>query len=130
MIVLEHTNWWPLGLLAYWKQGTVYAMRGADGRPRYMVSQSTGYGPLSLVYVSGQDAMYDAGGKRINAMGMDSVLWGHLAMFHQMGSRDATGKWLQHKSSHLVHHLINVSTMHGQTRWSLLSAPNPVGAGR
>jgi hypothetical protein len=130
MTVLEHTNWWPLGILAYWRQGTVQVMPGPGGRPVYMVSESTGYGPLSVFYVSGTDAMFSADGKRLNVMGMDSVLWGHVAMFHDMGSLSPEGEWSQHASSHWLHHLINLSKMHGKTSWSLFSAPGAVGAGR
>lgn len=130
MVVLEHSNWWPLGIFAYWQQGTVQAMHGPDGKPLYMVSQSTGYGPLSVFWVDGTDAMFAADGTRLNTMGMDSILWGHLAMFHDMGSRSPQGEWSQHNSSHWLHHLINFSTMHGETSWSIFSAPNPVGAGR
>ena len=128
--VLEHTNWWPLGLLAYWRQGTVKVMPGPAGEPVYMVSQSDGYGPLSVFYVSGKDAMFAADGTRLNSMGMDSVLFGHLAMFHDMGSRSPDGQWSQHSSSHWLHHMINLAKMHGETTWSLFSAPGPVGSGR
>jgi hypothetical protein len=130
MAVLEHTNWWPLGIFLYWRQGTVQVMGGADGQPVYMVSASAGYGPLSVFYVSGTDAMFDADGKRLSAMGMASILWGHLAMFHDMGSLSPDGKWSQHSSSAWLHHLINLSTMHGETSWSIFSSPGPVGAGR
>jgi hypothetical protein len=130
MGVLEHTNWWPLGLLAYWRQGTVKVMPGADGKPAYMVSNSAGYGPLSVFYVSGRDAMFAADGTRLNSMNMASILWGHLVMFHDMGSLSPDGKWSQHNSSAWLHMLINLSTMHGHTSWSLFSSPGPVGAGR
>ena len=130
MVVLEHSNWWPLGILAYWRQGTVQAMHDSDGKPVYMISQSTGYGPLSLFWVDGTDAMFAADGTRLNMMEMSSVLGCHVLMFHDMGTRSPQGQWWQHSSVNLFCHMINFNTMHGQTSWSLITTPGPVGAGR
>jgi hypothetical protein len=130
MAVLEHTNWWPLGILAYWRQGTVQVMHDADGQPVYMVSQSTGYGPLSLLWVDGTDAMFAADGTRLNTMEMSAILGCHLVMFHKMGNRSPQGQWWEHSSTHLFCHLINFGTMHGETNWSLITSPGPVGGGR
>ncbi len=130
MAVLEHTNWWPLGILAYWRQGTVQVMPGPDGQPVYMISATDGYGPLSLFWVDGVDAMFAADGKRFSMMEVSSVLGCHFLMFHKMGSLSPQGQWLQHNSTHLFCHLINFGTMHGKTAWSLFTTPGPVGSGR
>ncbi len=130
MAVLEHTNWWPLGILAYWRQGTVRVMHGPDGQPVYMVSATDGYGPLSLFWVDGTDAMFGADGRRFSLMEMSSVLGCHFLMFHKMGGLSPEGQWLQHSSTNLFCHMINFNTMHGQTSWSLFTTPGPVGAGR
>lgn len=129
VLVLEQTNQWPLGLLAYWHQGTVKAMRSKAGATTYVVSESHGYGPVSLVFVARNEAMFGDEGKRLSASAIGSVLFGHLAMFHDMGARDDAGVWHQHSSAHLIHHLVNVAKAHGKTSLSLLSAPNPVGLG-
>jgi hypothetical protein len=130
MGVLEHTNLWPLGLLAYWHQGTVRVMQGMDGKPIYMISATDGYGPLSLFWVDGTDVMYGADGKRFNLMEMSSVLGCHFIMFHTMGGLSPEGLWMQHSSTHLFCHAINFGTMHGETSWSLITAPGPIGSGR
>ncbi len=130
MAVLEHTNWWPLGIVAYWRQGTVQVMAGPDGQPVYMVSATDGYGPLSLFWVDGTDAMFAADGTRFSLMEVSSVLGCHFLMFHKMGSLSPQGQWLQHGSTHLFCHLINFGTVHGKTTWSLFTTPGPVGAGR
>ncbi len=130
MGVLEHTNGWPLGLLAYWRQGTVRVMPGADGRPVYMVSATDGYGPLSLFWVDGTDVMYGADGKRFNLMEVSSIFGCHLVMFHKMGGLSPEGQWMEHSSTHLFCHMLNFGSVHGQTNWSVLTAPGPVGGGR
>ena len=130
MPVLEHSNWWPLGILAYWQQGTVQAMHDSDGKPVYMISQSTGYGPLSLFWVDGTDAMFAADGTRLSMMDMSSILGCHFLMLHNMGTRSPQGQWWEHSSVNLFCHMININTMHGQTSWSLITTPGPVGSGR
>ncbi len=128
--VLERTNWWPLGLLAYWRKGEVRAMIMPGGRRRYMVSASEGFGPLSLFYVTERSASYDAQGRRVAGNSGTSLLWGHLAMSHRMETRDEeTGHWRRMNSVHFAHHLINWGAGHGGSWVSLFSAPNPVGVG-
>ena len=129
VVVLERSNWWPLGLVAYWHRGSVRAMRMLHGDTVYMVSRSRGYGPLSVAYVSKEDASFGTDGKRLNGMTTSSVLWGHLAMFHVMGSQADHGGWQRHESAHLLHHIINWTKAHGKVSFSLFSAPNPVGFG-
>ncbi len=129
MLVLEQTNWWPLGIVAYWRAGSVKAMHGSGGW-HYMVSSNRGYGPLSSLFVTKQETTFSGDGKRLNSMGMDGVFFGHIAMFHSMGSRDDAGQWQSHESSHLMCHTFNWGSMHGATSFSLFSSPNPVGVGQ
>jgi len=124
MARLEHTNWWPLGLLVYWRRGSVTRTAGSGG-PVYHISSAHGYGPLSHPYVTQTDATFDGDGKRLSASTMGSV--GHLAMFHISDVVLANGRRQKMTSLHLVHHLLNIHTMDGHTAVSLLSAPNPVG---
>ncbi len=119
-VLLEESNGWPLGILAYWRRGTVHAM-SHGGDTRYIVTRSRGYGPLSMFYVAEDQAVFDADGRRLNGSSMSSVLFGHIAMFHKMDNGER-----EHRSAHLVHHLLNWSKGHGRTRISLFSAPNPV----
>lgn len=128
-LLLERTNWWPLGLLAYWRQGSVEAMGAAAGHRFYTVTRSRGYGPLSVFYVSGRTATFGESGELLHGMATGSVLWGHLAMLHSMDPGHAGGGH-GHKSLGLLHHLINVGWGHGSTSVSLFSAPNPVAFGR
>jgi hypothetical protein len=128
MMALEGTDWRLLGLLAYWNKGSVTAMHSPNG-VHYMVTRAIGYGPLSILYVSGEHAIYSEDGKRQSYMDMDSIGWGHIAMFHTMGSKLDDGQWMQHCSSHLVHHLINFGEGHEGVFGSLGSAPNPIGFG-
>jgi len=79
VLVLEQSNAWPLGLLAYWRQGTVKATGGS-----YTVTVNRGYGPLSMFYVRGRTATFNENGERLHAMENGGVLWGHLAMVHSM----------------------------------------------
>jgi len=127
MATLEETNWWPLGLLLFWHRGSVQSMPGEKGRTVYMVSQTRGFGPLSVLYVSREDATFDADGRLLADMSMGSVLWGHLAMFHGMRFRLDGDTWMTHSTSHWLHHAISVLDMNGVAGVSLFSAPNPVG---
>jgi hypothetical protein len=129
MATLEKTNWWPLGLIAFWNRGSVETMPGQDGQIYYMASQTRGYGPLSIVYVSKEDATYDAKGKLLTDMSMSSVAWGHLAMFHDVRSRLDSETWMSHWTAHLLHHIISISQMNDMVGVSLFSAPNPIGYG-
>jgi hypothetical protein len=129
VVVLEHANAWPLGLIAYWRRAEVRAMQAPGGDTTYTVSRSRGYGPLSIFYVNGQDVTFNEDGKRRHAMGIDSVVWGHIAMLHSMEQRTDRGHWHRHSSAGFLHHLINVVKEHGRTRLSLFSAPNPVTLG-
>jgi hypothetical protein len=123
-IVLERTNWWPLGLLAYWKRGEVKTMTHAEGNTLYVVSESRGYGPLSIGYVSGRTAVYGSDGRRMHGMGIASVFWGHLAMLHSMDFELGQGRWHTHKSAGFLHHMVNVVEAHGKRTMSLFSNPN------
>lgn len=127
--LIESSNGWPLGLLAYWKQGNVRLTHGPDGGTRYAVAQSRGYGPLSAFYVERQDVTYDAEGRRLNGMSTGSVGFGHLYMFHKMDEPGPGGTRHEHGSSHLLHHMFNWANRHGKTDYYLFSAPNPVGTG-
>ncbi len=126
MTRLESTDWWPLGLVAYWRRGTVTRVESANGKPEYHVSDALGIGPLALLYASGKDAVFDANGKRLSTMGMTSVLLGHLAMFHSSDMVLADGRRRQMSSAHLVHHIINLHWMDGHWSFSLFTAPNPI----
>lgn len=129
MLVLEHSNWWPLGLLAFWHRGAVQALPAPQGGTYYMVSQSRGYGPLSVLYVSQQDATFRDDGSRFSTMDTSSILWGHLVMTHEMESEDKGGHWESHEMTSLIHHFINWGQMEHEFFFSLFSAPNPVGFG-
>ncbi|MHC4479981.1 MAG: hypothetical protein ACYS1C_03305, partial [Planctomycetota bacterium] len=129
VLVLESTNLWPLGLVGYWRRGSVRAME-MPGGVEYLVSESRGYGPLSVLYVSGDEAAFSADGVRLRGSASASLLWGHLAMFHSMDSGGAGSARHRHDSAHLLHHFLNWSTEHAGTSFWLFSAPNPVGAGQ
>jgi hypothetical protein len=127
--IIEYRNGWPLGLLAFWRKGEVRVMQGTDGRPQYAVSAATGYGPLSMFWVTGEDAMYDADGKRQHSMGMGSAVWGHIYMTHTMENPAPDGTWHRSESHHVMHHMINWTKQHGASGFYLFSTPNPVGSG-
>jgi hypothetical protein len=126
-MTLEGTDWWPLGLLAYWRKGAVQAMHSPDGGPYYMVSQVDGYGPLALLWVSKKQAVYGPNGKRLSYMGMGSAGWGHVAMTHAMGTTLDGGPWMEHDSIAIFHHMLNIGQGHGKTSVSIGSSPNPMG---
>ena len=128
MMTLERMNRWPLGLIAYWKSGTVRAMHSPGGTS-YMVSKSRGIGPLAVLYASKEEAVYNEKGKRQSYMKMGSLVYGHLAMNHVMGARMDDGQWMQHWSSGIAHHLINIGEGHDGRYYSLLSDPNPISVG-
>jgi hypothetical protein len=128
MMVLEHTDWWPLGILAYWKKGKVEGMH-SDSGVNYMVSKSLGYGPLAILFNSKEQAAYSSTGVRQTYMKMDG--FHHFAMFHTMGSKLDDGSWMEHQSAGYMMHLINTETdSHGGTSVSLLSNPNPITFGK
>jgi len=127
MATLERTNWWPLGLVAYWKRGSVQAMHTTSGEWNYMVSKSTGLGPLAALFVRGEMAAFDSKGKRLSYMSHDGVGFGHLLMAHSMGSRLEGGDWMEHQTYSIFHHLLNIGTGHGRPSVWLFSAPNPAG---
>lgn len=80
-----------------------------------------------MIYVSKEDTVYSGDGSLASIMVVRSVLWGHLAMFHDMRWKLPDGSWHNHKSSHLIHHMVNITTGHGEQSVSLFSAPNPIG---
>ncbi len=127
-LVIEKTDLWPLGLLAYWERGTVTAHDMPGHGTLYSVEKTRGYGPLAMVWVSEERATFDAKGVRMDGSLAGSVLWGHLAMVHEM-DHSMCGMNQKHTSLHLLHHLINVSTVGDKTAVYLLSGPNPVGFG-
>jgi|GEM_PF-2956170 len=86
MADLERSNWWPLGILAYWWQGAVMRTETAPGRASYTVQRSQGFGPLSVLYVTSTHATYNDQGQRLSSMTGSSVLLGHLAMLHRSES--------------------------------------------
>lgn len=129
MIPIEKTDWRLLGLLAFWNKGEVLAMHGAEGKFAFMVSQTHGYGPLALLFSREKQAMFSTEGQLTARMGIDSAIWGHLAMRHSMGWKDGALGWQEHSTLHLIHHLFSIGEMHGRTALSLFSAPNPASFG-
>jgi hypothetical protein len=129
MAVIEYENGWPLGLLAFWKKGQVKVMEGTDGRPQYVVSEARGYGPFSMFWVTGDETLYDADGKRQHSMGMGSAVWGHIYMSHTMENPAPDGAWHRSASHHVMHHMFNWTKEHGESAFYLFSTPNPVGSG-
>jgi hypothetical protein len=127
MPFLENTNWLIPGFLAYWDKGSVRVMTGPKGERTYMVSRTLGYGPLSVIWVSKEDAVYAGDGSLASVMKMSSAFWGHLAMIHNMRSRLPDGSWHNHSTSHLLHHILSIESGHGGGSVSLFSAPNPLG---
>lgn len=128
MTQLESTNGWPLGILAYWWQGSVMRTEVAPGKPSYMVANSQGFGPISLLYVTSTHATYDGQGRRVSSMTSGSVLLGHLAMLHRSENVLPDGRIQEVRMYHLLHHLIGIHSMDGHTNISLFTSPNPLGA--
>jgi hypothetical protein len=129
MATLEKSPWNPLGLLAYWDAGKVQTMPGKNGELYYMASQKRGFGPLSLLWVSQEDATYDANGKLLSNMAMRSTGLGMVTMSHETRTRLGGETWMTHKTSHLFHHTLNISDMDGMKGYSLFSSPNPASVG-
>lgn len=126
---IEGQNWWGLGLIGYWRHGKVVAM-GNEASRYYMVTKSRGYGPLALPFVFREQATYNAEGTRESYMMNASILWGHMAMAHHMGSRLSGGQWMGHTGVGVFHHMVNVGVGHGGGSVSFFSAPNPFGFGQ
>ena len=122
--VLEHTNGWPLGLLAYWDRGTV--MRTGTDPVEYHVRRTSGYGPLSLLYVTETHSTYNAQGKLLGKMEMGSILFGHLAMYHTGDVLLNDGRWQHTYSSHWLMFL-NIHKMDGHSATSIITGPNILG---
>jgi len=127
MAQLEHTNWWPLGLVAYWRRGTVTRSGMGPAAPEYNVSSTLGVGPLSVLYTDQTHAKFTGDGKRVSSMTMRSWLWGHLAMFHTGDVILADGTRQKMWSAHLIHHILSIHRMNGHTSVSLFSMPNIIG---
>ncbi len=127
MADLERTNWWPLGILAYWWQGSAMRTEAAPGKPAYMVQTSQGFGPVSILYVTSTHSTYDDQGQRLSTMTGSNVLLGHLAMIHSSENVLADGRTQEVRMYHLFHHLLNIHSMDGHTNVSLFTSPNPVG---
>lgn len=126
---IEHSNWWPLGLLAYWRRGSVKAIHTTSGKWNYMVTESTGLGPLAIFGHRREQASYDSSGKRLSYMAGAGLALGHPFMYHAMGARLEDGQWMEHRTWSLLHHLVNIGRAHGRTSFWLLTAPNPAGMG-
>jgi hypothetical protein len=126
MVQLEHSNWWPLGLIAYHRESSVTRKAGPNG-PIYRVTSGHGFGPLSLLYTISTDASYTAKGERMNWMRFQSALTGCLMMSHETDAKLTDGREEESYSSHWVHHVVNIQSMHGQTYVSLFTLPNAVG---
>ena len=125
-VVLEHSNWWPLGIIAYHRDSSVTRMAGPAG-PVFQVTSGHGFGPLSLLYSVSTHATYTAKGERENWMRLQAILKGCLAMAHDTNVQLADGRVERSSSWHLVHHIFNVHTMDGHSYISLLTVPNPIG---
>ena len=127
MARLEHTNWWLPGLVAYWRRGSVTRTVSEAGGLNYDVSSTRGIGPLSVLFAGETHATFNDKGERLNRMWMGSLLWGHLAMFHENQVLLPDGTWRNSVSMHLLHHIISIHTMDGHTSVSLFSMPNLLG---
>jgi len=123
--MLEHTNWWPLGILVYWRRGSVMRTATPSGAPLYLVSSAVGVGPIAHLYVGETTTTYDATGKRLSSMSTDAV--SHLSMTHRSEAILPNGTHQKMTSWHFLHHLINIHKMDGHTNVSLISGPSPIG---
>jgi len=126
MATLEDTNWWPSGILLYYRRATVMRVEGPAG-VKYHVMSGQGFGPLCLLYADSTHATYNAKGERQSGMGMSALLLGMLAMTHSSDSKLPDGTREDSASAHLLHHLFSYHEMDGHTYWSLLTIPNPLG---
>lgn len=124
---LESSNWWPLGILAYWWQGAAMRAEAVPGQASYMVQTSQGVGPVSILYVTSTHATFDDQGRRLSTMTGSNVLLGHLAMIHSSETVLPDGRTQAVRMYHLFHHLLNIHSMDGHTNVSLFTSPNPVG---
>ncbi len=125
MTTLESTNWWPSGVLLYYRRASVMRVEGPEG-PKYQVMSGQGFGPLCLLYATSSHATYDARGQRQSGMGMSAALLGMLAMVHSGDSQLPDGTHEKSTSMHLLHHIVSVHSMDGHTAWSLFTIPNPL----
>lgn len=126
MVRIEHSNWWPLGLIAYHRECSVTRMDTPKG-PVYHVMSGHGFGPLSLLYARSTDATYTAAGERINWMRMQTALTGCLSMGHETDATLADGRREWSSSWGLIHHVFNFHAMDGHSYFSLFTVPNPIG---
>lgn len=128
MTEFEHTNWWPLGILAYWWQGSAMRTDVAPGKAGYMVQASQGLGPVAILYETSTHSTYNGQGQRLSTMTGSNVLLGHLAMIHRSETVLPDGRKQEVSMYHLLHHLLNIHRMDGHTNVSLFTSPNPIGA--
>jgi hypothetical protein len=126
MVQLEHSNWWPLGLIAYHRDCSVTRMAGPNG-PVYMIQSGHGFAPLCIIYSIDTCAKYTAKGERIDWMRMQASLKGCLFMGHQTDAKLADGSETCSSSWHLVMHNFNYHAMDGHAYYSLFTVPNPIG---
>jgi hypothetical protein len=125
--LLEHTNGWPLGLLVYWRRGSVLQVTTPSGEPAYEVSSTRGYGPLSFIYVRQADATFDAKGKRVAAKTVWNVLKSEIATGQESEVLLADGQRQKMSMVHILHmHPFNIHKMGHHTTVSLISMPNPL----
>ena len=125
--VLEASNWWPLGLVAYHRDSSVVRIPGAEG-PTYTVMSGSGFGPLSVLYAGSTHATFNAQGERVNMMHMGNYLWMHLAMTHASDTVLPNGDRERTSSVALFMHALNIERMGGHTYVSILTLPNAIGA--
>jgi hypothetical protein len=126
MAMLEHSNWWPLGLVAYQRDGMVMREDTPKG-PVYTVMSGHGFGPFSLLYARSTHASFDASGKRISWMRMHNSLYGMLMMAHESDNMLSDGRREKSLSAHLLHHILSYHRADGHVYWSLFTIPNAIG---
>ena len=61
---IEQSNNWPLGILLYWRRGSVVRTDAAPA-PGYHLSSTLGLGPLSILYVGETHASFKPAGQRL-----------------------------------------------------------------
>ena len=125
--VLESSNWWPLGLVAYHRDASVMRMPGSDG-PTYMVMSGVGLGPLSVLYAGSTHATFNAKGERVSMMKMGNYLWMHLAMTHASDTVLPNGRREKMSSMALFMHALNIQKMGKHMYISIFTLPNAIGA--
>jgi hypothetical protein len=130
LMTLESTNGWALGLVGYWRKGVVEAVMTPSREHVFAVSESRGYGPISMLYIKRESAVFDAEGRRLSAEVSTGVLWGQLMrkQIRQMPTKE--GEWLMEGTVHLLFNLLHWRVAGGlPASFSLLGDPSPIGWG-